>query len=439
LRDWGVSRQRYWGCPVPVIHCASCGTVPVPEDQLPVTLPEDVDFQQSGNPLDRHPTWKKVDCPSCGKDAERETDTFDTFFESSWYFAQFGAKTQDELFSRKEADYWMPVDQYIGGIEHAILHLLYSRFFCRALTDCGYLDVKEPFVGLLTQGMVCHETYRLHKDAGGAWLFPEQVKRDADGSFKHAETGVPVIAGRSEKMSKSKKNVVDPAAIINSYGADTARLFMLSDSPAARDLEWTDSGIEGAWRYANRLWRLVAEPDFTIAKVGSLHPANLDAETTTFLQKVHKTIMEVSGDFEGFRFNRAVARIRELTNTLSTLSGESEDRAWARRFGCEVAIQLIAPIMPHLAEELWSLLGHATLLTGVDWPEADDKYLTEDTVTIAVQVNGKFRGTIELEANAETSVAKEKALALENVLRATDGSTPRKVIVIPNKVINVVL
>ena len=439
LRDWGVSRQRYWGCPVPVIHCGSCGTVPVPEDQLPVTLPDDVDFEQSGNPLDRHPTWKHVACPSCDGAAERETDTFDTFFESSWYFAQFGAKAQDELFSREEADYWMPVDQYIGGIEHAILHLLYSRFFCRALTDCGYLDVTEPFAGLLTQGMVCHETYRANEDAGGGWLFPEQVERTADGSFQHIATGEPVIVGRSEKMSKSRKNVVDPASIIDSYGADTARLFMLSDSPAARDLEWTDSGIDGAWRYTNRLWRLIAEPEFAIAGVGSPQPASLDDDSEEFLRKVHKTIADVSGDFDEFRFNRAVARIRELTNALSALDGEGEDRAWVRRFGCEVAIQLIAPVMPHLAEELWSLLGHASLLTSVDWPKAEEEYLSEDTVTVAVQVNGKLRGTIELPADVESSVAEEKALALENVMRATNGSPPRKVIVVSNKVINVVV
>jgi len=439
LRDWGVSRQRYWGCPVPVIHCRSCGTVPVPEDQLPVTLPDDVDFKKSGNPLDRHPTWKHVTCPSCDGAAERETDTFDTFFESSWYFAQFGAKAQDELFSREEADYWMPVDQYIGGIEHAILHLLYSRFFCRALTDCGYLDVKEPFSGLLTQGMVCHETYRANEDAGGGWMFPEQVERTADGSFQHIATGEPVIVGRSEKMSKSRKNVVDPASIIDTYGADTARLFMLSDSPAARDLEWTDSGIDGAWRYTNRLWRLVAEPEFSIAGVGSPQPASLDDNSGEFLRKVHKTIADVSGDFDEFRFNRAVARIRELTNALSALDGEGEDRAWVRRFGCEVAIQLIAPVMPHLAEELWSLLGHASLLTSVDWPKAEEEFLSEDTVTVAVQVNGKLRGTIELPADVESSVAEEKALALENVMRATNGSPPRKVIVVANKVINVVL
>lgn len=439
LRDWGVSRQRYWGCPVPVIHCDGCGTVPVPEADLPVTLPDDVDFEQAGNPLDRHPTWKHVPCPECGKAAERETDTFDTFFESSWYFVQFGSSDQERLFSRSEADYWMPVDQYIGGIEHAILHLLYSRFFTRALTDCGYLDVKEPFSGLLTQGMVCHETYRDPSEDTGGWLFPEQVTRGADGNLVNADSGAPVVAGRSEKMSKSRKNVVDPEAIIATYGADTARLFMLSDSPAARDLEWTDAGIEGAWRYTNRLWRMIADPEFPLAPITDEVPESLDDEAEEVLRKIHRTISDVSGDFDAFRFNRAVARIRELTNALSGLDGNGADRSWTRRFGFETAAQLIAPVMPHLAEELWSILGHDTLLCDTAWPKADDKYLSEETVTIAVQVNGKLRGTIDLPVDVDKKVAEDRALALENVARATGGAAPRKVIVVPNKVINVVL
>ncbi|HUA55441.1 MAG TPA: leucine--tRNA ligase, partial [Candidatus Sulfotelmatobacter sp.] len=258
LRDWGVSRQRYWGCPIPIIRCAGCGDVPVPEDQLPVVLPEDVSFDKPGNALDHHPTWKHVACPRCGGSAERETDTFDTFFESSWYFVRFcSPHAADVAFTRAAADYWMPVDQYIGGVEHAVLHLLYSRFFMRALTDCGYLAIKEPFAGLLTQGMVCHETYR---DAGGEWLFPEEVKKNPDGALVHVKTGAPVTVGRSEKMSKSRKNVVDPAAIIDSYGADTARLFMLSDSPPERDLDWTEAGVDGAFRFLNRLWRMATEP-----------------------------------------------------------------------------------------------------------------------------------------------------------------------------------
>ncbi len=439
LRDWGVSRQRYWGCPVPVIHCESCGNVPVPEPELPVTLPDDVDFEQSGNPLDHHPTWKHVPCPVCNKPAERETDTFDTFFESSWYFVQFGSTEQERIFSRAEADYWMPVDQYIGGIEHAILHLLYSRFFTRALTDCGYLDVKEPFAGLLTQGMVCHETYRDASEEMGGWLFPEQVTRDSDNKLVQVGNGRPVVAGRSEKMSKSRKNVVDPELIIATYGADTARLFMLSDSPAARDLEWTDAGIEGAWRYTNRIWRMIAKPEFHLSPVTGDAPETFDDASEEVLRKIHRTIADVTADFDAFRFNRAVARIRELTNALANLDGNSADRAWTRRFGFETTVQLIAPVMPHIAEELWSLLGHKSLLSDTAWPSADETYLSEDTVTLAVQVNGKLRGTIDLPVDVDKQIAEERALALENVARATGGIAPRKVIVVPNKVINVVL
>jgi leucyl-tRNA synthetase len=439
LRDWGVSRQRYWGCPVPVIHCAQCGTVPVPESALPVTLPDDVDFEGSGNPLDRHPTWKHVSCPKCGAAAERETDTFDTFFESSWYFAQFASADQGRLFARHEAEYWMPVDQYVGGIEHAILHLLYSRFFTRALTDCGYLDLKEPFAGLLTQGMVCHETYRDSSEAGGGWLFPNQVTRSAGGKVVNAASGKPVQVGRSEKMSKSRRNVVDPANIIDTYGADTARLFMLSDSPAGRDLEWTDAGVEGAWRYANRLWRLIAEPEFSLAGISDGRPEEFDAESEEVLRKINRSIVDVASDFDGFRFNRAIARVRELTNALSGLDGEGSDRAWVRRHGYEIAVQLIAPVMPHLAEELWVMLGHESMVTESTWPQAEERFLAVDTVTIAVQVNGKLRGTIEGPADMNKEEAEAMALALENVQRATNGSSPRKVIVVPNKVINVVL
>ena len=439
LRDWGVSRQRYWGCPVPVIHCEKCGMVPVPEEDLPVTLPDDVEFEEAGNPLDRHPTWKHVDCPVCSGPAVRETDTFDTFFESSWYFAQFAAKDQGQLFSKDEADYWLAVDQYIGGIEHAILHLLYSRFFTRALRDCGYLNVKEPFAGLLTQGMVCHETYREADSASAGWLFPEEVSKTADGDLIKTATGAKVSVGRSEKMSKSRKNVVDPEAIIDSYGADTARLFMLSDSPAARDLEWTEAGIDGAWRYTNRLWRLLAEPEFSFGAVGMAAPDSVSPEAEEVLRKTHRTIADVSADLDAFRFNRAVARIRELTNEVSALAGDEPSNIWVRRQGFEAIVQLIGPVMPHLAEELWVLLGHETLLAEAAWPTAEAQYLVEDTVTIAVQVNGKLRGTIEMSPSTSKDEAEAMALALENVQRATEGAAPRKVIVVPNKVINVVV
>ena len=439
LRDWGVSRQRYWGCPVPVIHCKACGTVPVPEEDLPVTLPQDVEFEEVGNPLDHHPTWKFVTCPVCGGEAERETDTFDTFFESSWYFAQFGARDQKERFSREEADYWMPVDQYIGGIEHAILHLLYSRFFTRALSDCGYMNIKEPFAGLLTQGMVCHQTYREASNGNSGWLFPEEVSTSPDGDLIKTETGGKVSVGRSEKMSKSRKNVVDPESIIDSYGADTARLFMLSDSPAARDLEWTEAGIEGAWRYANRLWRLLAEPQYCLGKAGLEQPTFMPTEAEIVLRKTHRAIVDVSADFDAFRFNRAVARIRELTNEVTALTADNPENVWARRLGYETIVQLIGPVMPHLAEELWELLGHRNLLAETPWPIADKQYLVEDTVTIAVQVNGKLRGTLEIPPNAGKEETEAMALSLENVQRTTKGLPPRKVIVVPNKVINIVV
>lgn len=343
LRDWGVSRQRYWGCPIPVIHCTDCGIVPVPESDLPVRLPDDVTFDRPGNPLDHHPTWKHVACPSCGKPARRETDTFDTFVESSWYFLRFCSARDSGAFDRKAVDYWMPVDQYIGGVEHAVLHLLYSRFFMRALSRCGYVDMGEPFAGLFTQGMVCHETYR---DPEGGWLFPEEVRRSDGGAVVTVEGGRPVTVGRSEKMSKSRKNVVGLEAIVEGYGADTARLFLLSDSPPERDLEWTDGGAEGVWRFINRVWRLVTEPETALPPVGAPRPDPLDPAADAALRLVHKTIQAVTEDLEGFRFNKAVARIRELVNGLADLPASAAGAGWVLRQGCEAAAQLLAPMTP---------------------------------------------------------------------------------------------
>ena len=436
LRDWGVSRQRYWGCPIPVIHCPECGIVAVPEDDLPVTLPTDVDLAAPGNPLDNHPTWKDVACPSCAKPARRETDTFDTFFESSWYFARFCSPAADTAFTREAADYWLPVDQYIGGIEHAVLHLLYSRFFTRALKACGYLDIREPFAGLLTQGMVCHETY---VDADGNWLFPDDVTQGGDGALVHARTGEPVSTGRSEKMSKSRKNVVDPESIIQAYGADTARLFMLSDSPPERDLDWTDAGVEGAWRYLNRLWRAVTEPKSPLAEKGSPRPQSLDPASGEAERAVHKTIAAVTKDLDRFRFNKAVARVRELTNLIDGLDLGDGGAPWVRRLGLETAVRLFGPMMPHLAEELWQRLGHDILLADMPWPEAEKSLLVEERITIAVQVNGKLRGTIELPRDTGQKEAEAAALNMENVARAVAGKPVRKVIVVPNRVINVVV
>ena len=443
LRDWGISRQRYWGCPIPVIHCVDCGIVPVPEGDLPVVLPEDADLDASGNPLDNHPTWKDAGCPACGKPARRETDTFDTFFESSWYFARFCSPHADTAFTREAADYWLPVDQYIGGIEHAVLHLLYSRFFTRALKQCGYLGIKEPFEGLLTQGMVCHETYR---DENGKWLYPDEVEITGYKSaraLEGAQGGSAVTVGRSEKMSKSRKNVVDPESIIETYGADTARLFMLSDSPPDRDLDWTEAGIEGAWRYVNRLWRMVnqapAPPGTFLAAIGVTRPDALGEHSQAVLKIIHRTIVAVSDDLDKFHFNRAVARIRELTNELEDLSPEEEGADWVMRQGLETAVYLIGPMMPHLAEELWHSLGHQTLLADTPWPEAEADQLVEKNVTVAVQVNGKLRGTLDLPKDSDDQTAETGALALENVSAAIAGKPIRKVIIVPNRIINVVV
>ena len=433
LRDWGISRQRYWGCPVPMIHCPDCGMVPVPEADLPVTLPEDVTFDAPGNPLEHHPTWKHCTCPQCGQKAVRETDTFDTFVESSWYFARFCSAKTDTAFDRAAVDYWMPVDQYIGGIEHAVLHLLYSRFFMRALRQCGYIGVDEPFAGLMTQGMIRHETYRAED---GGWLYPGDVVKGNDGAMVHVETGAPVTVGRSEKMSKSKHNVVDPEAILDSYGADTARLFMLSDSPPDQGLDWNDAGIDGAWRYVNRLWRMVDEPKVVLPAAGDAAPAAFSKVADDVHRRIHKTIAAVSEDLDRFHFNKAVARIRELTNSLDELGS---DDGWMLRFGLETVVRLVGPMMPHLAEELWQKLGHDTMLVDTPWPEYDPSLLVDETVTVAVQVNGKLRGTIEFAKDGDRAAIETAALAVPNVVSAIEGKSVRKVIVVPNRIVNVVV
>ncbi|HKY95658.1 MAG TPA: leucine--tRNA ligase, partial [Kiloniellales bacterium] len=437
LRDWGVSRQRYWGCPIPMIHCPTCGVVPVPKQDLPVLLPDDASFERSGNPLAHHPTWKHVRCPKCGAAAERDTDTMDTFVDSSWYFARFVSPRAAVPFERAAVDRWLPVDQYIGGIEHAILHLLYSRFFMRALTDCGYLDMAEPFAGLFTQGMICHETYR---DPEGRWLSPDEVTKADSGPL--TADGRPVTVGRVEKMSKSKKNTVDPQRIIELYGADTARWFMLSDSPPDREMEWTDAGIEGAWRFVNRLWRLVTEAG-ALPPRGAAEPSGLrsaeGSAALAALKAAHRTIAGVSEDLERFHFNKAVARVHELANSLGELSGKDDASAWVRRFGFETLTRLLSPMMPHLAEELWQYLGGAGLLADQPWPAADPSLTVESTVEVAVQVNGKLRTTIRLPRDAEKGAAEAAALADQTVRRHMDGKAPRKVIVVPNRIVNVVV
>jgi leucyl-tRNA synthetase len=439
LRDWGVSRQRYWGCPIPVIHCPDCGIVPVPEDDLPVELPQDVTFDRPGNPLDRHPTWKHVSCPYCNSPSTRETDTFDTFFESSWYFLRFCSARAPVAFDRAAAEYWMPVDQYIGGVEHAVLHLLYSRFFTRALTRCGYLDLDEPFAGLFTQGMVLHQTYQ---NSAEEWLFPKEVAADAEGRLSDG-SGRPVTAGRLEKMSKSKKNVVDLDDIVDTYGADTARLYLMSDSPPERDLEWTETGIEGTWRYVNRLWRMVSEPDAPLPPPASTNgasamPASLAPALVALRRQTHKTVASVTDDLDRFHFNRAVARIRELTNALENMPAAEPGAGAVLREGLEAVTRLIGPMMPHLAEEMWQELGHTTLLADEPWPTADPALARDESVTIAVQVNGKLRGTIDLPRDAASGDVEEAALALPQVVRFLDGRAPKKVVVVPNRIVSVV-
>ncbi len=427
LRDWCVSRQRYWGCPIPIIHCEHCGAVPVPEKDLPVALPEDITLDKAGNPLDHHPTWKHVTCPQCGKPAVRETDTCDTFVDSSWYYARYCSATcEDKPVDPKDVDYWLPVDQYVGGVEHAILHLLYARFFARAMKATGHLKIDEPFVGLFTQGMVCHESY---KDETGAWLYPEEVKRNPDGSGVHAQTGRPVTIGRIEVMSKSKKNVVDPGKIIKLYGADTARLFMLSDSPPERDIEWSEAGVEGSWRFIGRLWRLL---DKVAAPTNEKDSAD---KALALRQMIHRTIADFTGDIERFHFNRAVARAREMTNALESFEGD----AAALREGVETLVRLLNPMLPHITEEIWQQLGHATPLVQGTWPKADPALLVESTTTIAVQVNGKLRATITIPKEAPPKAIEEAALAEAGVKRAMEGKAVKKIIVVPNKIVNIVV
>ena len=430
LRDWGVSRQRYWGCPIPVIHCGDCGVIPVPEADLPVALPYDINFDKPGNPLNRHPTFKDVDCPTCGKPARRETDTLDTFADSSWYFARFaGSNTDDKPFDKKIASDWLPVDQYVGGIEHAVLHLLYSRFFTRGLRDCGLLDLPngEPFAGLFTQGMVTHAFF---KDEDGKYVFPKDVIEEGN-QLLHIESRKIVTKGEVIKMSKAKKNVVDPNDIIEGYGADVARWFVLSDSPPERDVEWTEAGVIGAWRFANKVWALVSETP----KLDPMSVAKTAKDDALELRRfAHKAMAKITAGIESFRFNTSVAQIYELTNALKKY--KANDEAKAECLG--ILIRAIAPFMPHLSEECWAHLGGDGLCYHAPWPEIDESLLVEDTVTLPLQVNGKRRGEISVPADISKEEAEKLALADPAVIRTIDGLTVRKVIVVPGRIINIV-
>ncbi|HEU0290488.1 MAG TPA: leucine--tRNA ligase [Burkholderiales bacterium] len=440
MRDWLLSRQRYWGCPIPVVHCscAKDGIVPVPYDQLPVELPNDVAFDKPGNPLDHHPTWKHVACPKCGQPAVRETDTMDTFVDSSWYQFRFTAPNAATPTDKKALQYWAPVDQYIGGKEHAVLHLLYARFFTRGMKATKHVAFDEPFTSMFTQGIVIHETYR---SENGDWLTPSEVRIEGEGTARRATaiaTGRPVEIGSVEKMSKSRKNVVDPDDIIAHYGADTARLFIVSDSPPDRDIIWTEAGVAGAGRQVQRISRLIDEvAELKVTRNGEM-PV-LGAEALALRRIAHKTLNGVSQNIEALRYNVAVAQIYELTHALSAALGKSGDgMKWAIRETAELLVQMIGPMLPHLAEDCWERLGYNTLLADQPWPQAEAGLLVDDVITIAVQVNGKRRDELTVARTATSEEIEAAALELEPVVRALAGRPVRKVIVVPQRIVNVV-
>ncbi len=442
LRDWGLSRQRYWGCPIPVVHCADCGVVPERKENLPVRLPDDVTFDRPGNPLDRHPTWAATACPACGKPGRRETDTMDTFVDSSWYFARFTAPHASTPTAAADVAYWMNVDQYIGGVEHAILHLLYSRFFARAMMKTGHLPEKaiEPFDALFTQGMVTHEIYSRVNVEGNAfrgineeaarytvqYFFPEEVEKTEDGCFLRAD-GTPVDVTPSAKMSKSRKNVVDPINIISAFGADTARWFVLSDSPPERDVEWTSSGAEATFRHLGRVWRLAEE----VNARGEGDPAQ-DADLS---RAMHRAIRDVTAGIGGFAFNKAIAALYAFANAVQKSDASRE----AKRQAMRTMAQLMSPMVPHLAEDVWAMLGGEGLVTQAAWPVADAAMLTDDMVTLPIQINGKRRAEITVPKDADAAEVEKRALADEAVRKALAGAAPKKLIVVPGRIVNVVI
>ena len=443
LRDWGISRQRYWGCPIPVIHCPKCDVVPVPNADLPVVLPDDVSFDKPGNALDHHPTWKHVTCPQCGGKATRETDTMDTFVDSSWYFARFTDPWNEAAPTTPAvADRMMPVDQYIGGVEHAILHLLYSRFFTRAMKATGHIGMDEPFAGMFTQGMVVHETYT---KADGTYATPAEVKIDTGANGRRASlitTGEEVTIGGIEKMSKSKRNTVDPDDIIQTYGADVARWFMLSDSPPDRDVIWSEERVQGASRFVQRLWRLVNESADIAKSAPKARPASFGADALALRKAAHGALDKVSTGIEKLHFNVCLAHIREFANALADVLARPEppapDTRWAVEEAAVILVQLFAPMMPHLAEECWQAMGQPGLVSEAKWPKIERDLLLKDTMTLVVQVNGRKRGEVTLARNAENAEIEAAVLAYDAVKQALDGKPVRKVIVVPMRLVNVV-
>ncbi len=427
LRDWGISRQRYWGCPIPIIHCKTCGVVPVPASDLPVTLPEDITFDKPGNPLDVHPTWKMVNCPKCSAQAQRETDTFDTFFESSWYFARFCNNEAKVMVDKDDCEYWMPVDQYIGGVEHAILHLLYARFFTKAMSDVGYINIREPFKKLLTQGMVLHATYQ---DQDGKWISPTQVI-EKNGEYLHKETRAKVYKGKIEKMSKSKLNTIDLEGMLNTHGADSIRLFVLSDSPPEKDLEWSAAGLDGCKRFINKLIQNVDKITSNTWQE-TAHNSKLDS-------LIHLTIKSVTEDIYAYHLNKAIARIRELSNAANDELSVKEPDYNSIKIAFETIIRLLNPFIPHITEELWQKLGHTLPLYSNSWPVADESKLKSDTYIMAIQINGKLRATHEFDTSDDEERIKEVALNMDSISKHIGSLAIKKFIIVPKKIINIVI
>ena len=437
LRDWGISRQRYWGCPIPVIYREDGKIICLPETELPIELPEDIDLNQSGNPLENHPTWKYTKCPTTGMNAIRETDTLDTFVDSAWYFLRFcSANDVNQPFKKSDVDYWMPVDQYVGGIEHAILHLLYSRFFTRALGKSNNMKFEEPFSGLFTQGMVCHETFRLKN---GEWIFPHEVYEEKD-NYYYSQTNEEVLKGPSESMSKSKKNVVDPEDIIKEYGADTARLFMLSDSPPERDIKWSLSGINGAWKFTQKFWRTVNGCSNIFSINLDERPLKFTEESDVFRKKVHKYLKAITESIENFQMNVAVAKIHELTNEISIFESKNDNNSWCQKEALSILIKVAEPIMPHLAEECWHQIGNQSSIINYEWPKIEEDLLTDNECTIIIQINGKKRAEIRMQINSTEQVVFEEAMRLLNIKNFIESEELiKKKIFITNKILNIVI